>query len=61
MSKTLEQHAAWRDGYLYGKRDGSEGAAYVPRSDAEAYALGFAWGQRHPVSAFRMSDLAPQS
>ena len=44
------EHSAWRDGYLYGKRDGAEGAPYVPRGDAEAYGLGFRWGERHPAT-----------
>lgn len=55
MSKTPEQHAAWRDSYLYGRRDGSEAAPRSPRGgDAEAYELGYRWGVRHPVPASRM-------
>jgi hypothetical protein len=46
-ARTTAEHDAWRDGYLYGKRDGSEGALPAPRGNAEAYALGFAWGERH--------------
>ena len=28
---TGADHDAWRDSYLYGKCDGSEGAAFAPR------------------------------
>ena len=58
-SKTPEQQRAWRDGYLYGKRDGSEGRPQAVRGDAEAYGLGYRWGQRHPRSAFRMPPTYP--
>jgi hypothetical protein len=42
------RHGAWRDSYLYGKRDGAGCTAWAPRGgNAEAYASGYQWGQRH--------------
>ena len=53
---TDEQNAAWRDGYLAGRRDGESGRVREPRGDTEAYELGYRWGQRHPLGAFQLSS-----
>ena len=49
---------AWRDGYIYGKRDGEEGKPRAPRGAPEGYEAGYQWGQRHPRAEFPRQSAA---